>query len=96
MSISTEMDAPLLALALAAQRTPDRALREMLLSTQQRLEELRLAVMQLEELACQPVRPVIVPPGWLAQRGAAAADPAGSVVDLSTFRAAREGGAVRL
>ena len=74
MSIAAEMDAPLFLLALAAHRATDLALREQLVAVGQTLEELRLAVQELEALAVRP-RP-------------APATPA-EVVSLAQHRAAR-------
>lgn len=82
MTISSEMDAALLALAMATRRAGDPALQEQLVATQQRFEELLEAIRALEEL-CGLTRPgpaVMVPPGWPPQRPAEATDLTGGVV----------------
>jgi hypothetical protein len=61
MSIAREMDAPLIALALVhaklAHRPGNEDLCTQIVAAQQHLEELRLAVQALEELATSPPRP---------------------------------------
>lgn len=96
MSITERMDEELYALCLMASRERDPAKQAALVKAQQGFEQIRMAVLALEGLAYRPARPspaVMVSPGWAAQRAAQASDLAGSVVDLSRFRAARAGGA---
>jgi hypothetical protein len=91
MSIAREMDEALFGLCLLISRATDPEMQAALVRTQQRFEEVRLAVQALEELACRaPSRPAPVPSSWRPQRSPSEAEKgAGRVVSLEAVRVSR-------